>query len=104
MTNKSSIRTLLLASCLAGFSAIQGAHAATGAISDSTLQAAGIISRTQAIAIARKAEPNAVAIAAVFEKSDSIPHWSVDLVGSVYEYEVWVSAGGSVLRIITQPK
>lgn len=72
--------------------------------SEAALAAAGVITRAQAIAIAEAAVPNTKLIAAHFERNDSPPHWSVDLLGSTYEYEVWVSVGGKVLRVITQPK
>jgi hypothetical protein len=39
----------------------------------------------------------------VFEAEDHIPHWSVDIVGSTHEHEVWVNAGCKVIRIIAQP-
>ncbi len=101
------MKRFLLACGLVGSLALGTAPAFAGSssnFSDSALLAAGCISRTQAISIAMKTVPNAKVISASFEDSDNIAHWSVDLVGAVYEYEVWISCSGKVLRVITQPK
>jgi hypothetical protein len=37
------------------------------------------------------------------EREDHISHWSVDIVGSTSEYEVWVSVSCKVIREIKQP-
>jgi hypothetical protein len=39
----------------------------------------------------------------VFEREDHISHWSIDIVGSTNEYEVWVSVSCKVIREIKQP-
>ena len=42
-------------------------------------------------------------IRAAFETEDHIPHWSIDIVGSTNEYEVWVSVSCKLIRFVTQP-
>lgn len=66
------------------------------------LQAASISSQ-RAEAIALQAVGGGTALQAVLEREDHFIHWSVDIVGSTDEYEVWVSTRGKVLKIITQP-
>lgn len=61
------------------------------------------ISKAQAKAIALQAVGGGTVILAQLERSDGPVHWSIDIVGSTHEYEVWVSTSGKVLKIITQP-
>ena len=80
-----------------------------------TLDAAAATAQEQAFAAAlgcTKQHATMVALKAVgggqvvqvaFESGDHIPHWSVDIVGSTNEHEVWVNASCKVIRIITQP-
>ncbi|MGP0084722.1 MAG: PepSY domain-containing protein [Steroidobacteraceae bacterium] len=61
------------------------------------------ITKQRAEAIALQAVGGGTALQAVLEREDHFIHWSVDIVGSTDEYEVWVSTRGKVLKIITQP-
>jgi len=85
-----------------GIAVLQPAHAAV--YSEDALAAAGVISKSQAIAVALKSVGGGRAISAVFETEDHLSHWTVDIIGTTYEYEVWVAASGSIQRIITQPR
>jgi uncharacterized membrane protein YkoI len=65
---------------------------------------AGVVTKAQAEAIALQAVGNGKIIAALLEKEDNgLIHWSIDIRGTRYDFEVWVSTSGKVLRIITQP-
>jgi uncharacterized membrane protein YkoI len=61
------------------------------------------LSKSQAEAIALHAVGGGTVILALLERRDGPVHWSIDIVGSTHEYEVWVSTSGKVLKIITQP-
>jgi hypothetical protein len=61
------------------------------------------VTQQAAVAVALKAVGGGKVIQAVFEKQDHIPHWSIDIVLAPNEHEVWVSAAGKVIRVITQP-
>ncbi len=76
-------------------------HAAT--LPQAELQALSSITKTQAIAIALKAVGGGKVISAIVETEDRNTHWTIDIVGARYEYEVWVSLSGSVVKIIAQP-
>lgn len=105
MINMNSLRNCLMAACFAGPVAIAAMPAvAAPAYSDAALAQAGVISKSQAVAVALAAVGGGNVIAVTFEKQDHVPHWSIDVVGAKYEHEVWVGVSGTVLRIITQPK
>ena|SRR5271165_1173450 len=74
----------------------------TPVVATAALQAASITSQ-RAEAIALQAVGGGTVLQAVLEREDHFIHWSVDIVGSTDEYEVWVSTRGKVLKIITQP-
>ena len=61
------------------------------------------ISKAQAEAIALHAVGGGTVVLALLERTDGPVHWSIDIVGTVNEHEVWVSTSGKVLKIITQP-
>jgi uncharacterized membrane protein YkoI len=61
------------------------------------------ITKQRAEAISLQAVGGGTVLQAVLEREDHFIHWSVDIVGSTEEYEVWVSTRGKVLKIITQP-
>lgn len=74
------------------------------AINEAQAVQAGVITKAQAEAIALKAVGGGTVISAILEKEDNgLIHWSVDIRGTRYDFEVWVSTSGKVLRIITQP-
>jgi|GEM_PF-3161537 len=105
MINMNVARNFLMAACFAGpVAAVAMPAAATPGYSESALAQAGVVSKSQAIAVALAAVGGGSVLNAVFEKQDHIPHWSIDIAGAKYEYEVWVGVSGVVLRIITQPK
>lgn len=76
----------------------------TQGIDRSALAAAGVISKAQAIAIASAAVGGGTVVGADYGKSGTLLHWSVEIIGVRYEYVVWVSSSGKVLRIIAQPR
>ncbi len=59
--------------------------------------------QARAEAISLQAVGGGTVLQAVLEREDHFIHWSVDIVGSTAEHEVWVSTSGKVLKIITQP-
>ena len=66
--------------------------------------AAGLITKAQAEKDALAAVHGGTVTLAVLEHDMGKTTWSVDIVGSQHEYEVWVDAHtGAILRIITQP-
>jgi uncharacterized membrane protein YkoI len=79
-----------------------GAQAATPVEATAALQAA-TISKQRAESIGLQAVGGGTVLQAVLEREDHFIHWSVDIVGSADEYEVWLSTRGKVLKIITQP-
>ena len=105
MVKRNRVRDCVMAMCFVVPVAMGATPAgATPVYADTALAQAGVVSRSQAVAIALNAVGGGSVLAAVFEKQDHIPHWSIDIVGAKYEYEVWVGVTGNVLRIITQPK
>jgi uncharacterized membrane protein YkoI len=92
-----------------------GALALTTALAGSVVQAQSLspesaaavqavsLNKSQAVAIALHAVGGGTVILALLERRDGPVHWSIDIVGSTHEYEVWVSTSGKVLKIITQP-
>ena len=95
----SLLGALMLATALAGpvaqaQSLTPEAAAAVQAIS---------LNKSQAEAIALHAVGGGTVILALLERRDGPVHWSIDIVGSTHEYEVWVSTSGKVLKIIIQP-
>jgi hypothetical protein len=76
---------------------------ADAAAAEQAFAAALGCSKHAAEAVALKAVHGGRVIQVVYEGGDTPPHWSVDIVGSTYEYEVWVSVSCKVIRIITQP-
>jgi uncharacterized membrane protein YkoI len=104
MTHQKMFRILFLSAAIVGSSSIVATPVLAADYTESSLAAAGVISKSQAIAIALSAVGGGSVIGAVFERQDHIPHWSIDIVGAKYEYEVWVGVTGKVLRVITQPK
>jgi len=60
-------------------------------------------SKQHAVSVALKKVGGGQVIQVVLETSDFPPHWSIDIVGSTNEYEVWVNASCKVIRVITQP-
>ena len=81
-----------------GTTAAQDAAAAQDAFA-----AAFGCSKQNAKSVALRAVGGGQIIQVVFEPQDHPPHWSVDIVGSTNEYEVWINARCKVARIITQP-
>jgi len=66
--------------------------------------AAGLITKQQAEQDALNAVGGGTVILAVRDHVGKTPIWSVDILGSAHEYEVWVNArNGAILKIITQP-
>ncbi len=66
--------------------------------------AATLISKAQAEKDALAAVHGGTVILAVLDTNLGKKTWSVDIVGSTHEYEVWVDAHtGVILKIITQP-
>ena len=104
MSGLKGLRCAVLLMCTTGAAMVSVQPAAATMYNENALAAAGVISKSQAIAIALKAVGGGHVISAVFETEDHLSHWTVDIIGGAYEYEVWVAASGSIQRIITQPK
>ena len=98
LRQSSLLGALVLATAVIG----QAAQAGTPVEATAALQAA-TISKQRAESIALQAVGGGTVLLAVLEREDHFIHWSVDIVGSADEYEVWVSTRGKVLKIITQP-
>src|SRR5450759_1474451 len=94
----SLLGALVLATAAMG----HAAQAATPVAATDALQAA-TITKQRAESIALQAVGGGTVLQAVLEREDHFIHWSVDIVGSADEYEVWLSTRGKVLKIITQP-
>jgi uncharacterized membrane protein YkoI len=74
------------------------------AINEAQAVQAGVIGKVQAERVALRTVGGGRIVSAVLEKEDNgLIHWSIDIRGARYEYEVWVSTSGKVLKIITQP-
>jgi uncharacterized membrane protein YkoI len=66
--------------------------------------AAGLISKQAAETDALKAVGGGSVIQAVLDSNAGKTIWSVDILGTTHEYEVWVdSHTGAIVKIITQP-
>jgi uncharacterized membrane protein YkoI len=61
------------------------------------------ITKARAEAIALQAVGGGTVVLALLERDNGSVHWSIDIVGSTAEHEVWVSTTGRVIKIITQP-
>ena len=61
------------------------------------------ITKQHAISIALQAVGGGTVVLVLLERDNDSLHWSIDIVGSTAEHEVWVSTQGKVLKIITQP-
>jgi len=60
--------------------------------------------KQRAAAVALKAVDHAARVVfVIFDREDRPIHWSVDLVSSTLEYEVWVNVACKVIRTITGP-
>jgi uncharacterized membrane protein YkoI len=95
----SLLGALVLATAVIG----QAAQAAGTPVEATAALQAATISKQRAESIALQAVGGGTVLLAVLEREDHFIHWSVDIVGSADEYEVWVSTRGKVLKIITQP-
>ncbi len=74
------------------------------AINEALAVQAGVVGKAQAERVALQAVGGGRIVSAILEKEDSgLIHWSIDIRGARYEFEVWVSTSGKVLKIITQP-
>jgi hypothetical protein len=76
---------------------------ADAAAAEQAFTAALGCSRQAAVAVALKAVGGGRVIQVVYEGGDRPPHWSIDIVGSTKEHEVWVNVSCKVIKIITQP-
>ena len=66
--------------------------------------AAGLISKQTAEKDALKAVGGGSVLQATLDSNGGKKVWSVDIAGSMHEYEVWVDAhSGAILKIIAQP-
>lgn len=66
--------------------------------------ASGVISKQTAETDALKAVHGGTVLQATLDTNAGKVVWSVDILGSTHEYEVWVDAhSGAIVRIITQP-
>ena len=61
------------------------------------------ITKARAESIAQQAAGGGTVVLALLEREDGSVHWSIDIVSSTAEHEVWVSTTGRVIKIITQP-
>jgi uncharacterized membrane protein YkoI len=100
---KSTAKSLLGAIVLATAAIGQAAEANPTAVAVTPTVQAAVISSQRAETIALHAVGGGTVLQVVLEREDHFVHWSVDIVGSTEEYEVWVSTQGKVLRIISQP-
>lgn len=103
--NAKSVRrtSLLSAMVLAAAFIGQAAEAAATPVEATAALQAATITKQRAEAIALQAVGGGTVVLAVLEREDGLVHWSVDITGSVDEYEVWVTTHGKVVKIITQP-
>jgi hypothetical protein len=60
-------------------------------------------SKQNAVSVALRRVGGGRVIQVVLETTDFPVHWSIDILGSTNEYEVWVNASCKVIRVITQP-
>ena len=67
--------------------------------------AAAGCTKQRAAAVALKAvDHGARVIFVIFDREDRPVHWSVDLVNSTREFEVWVNTACKEIKIISQPR
>ncbi len=99
ISKASLLSALALATVVIG----QAAQAHPTPVEATTALQAVSITKQRAEAISLQAVGGGTVLQAVMEREDHFIHWSVDIVGSTEEYEVWVSTHGKVLKIITQP-
>ena len=102
-TVKSTRKLSLLGALVLATAAIGQAQAHPTPVAATPALQAASISMQRAEAIALQAVGGGTALQAVLEREDHFIHWSVDIVGSTEEYEVWVSTHGKVMKIISQP-
>jgi hypothetical protein len=95
----------LIGALLAGGTGGQAAtlDAAAAAAQEQAFAGALGCTKSQAKMLALKTVGGGTVVQAVFEGADRPPHWSIDIVGSTNEHEVWVNASCRVIKIITQP-
>ena len=102
MTIVTKFLTPTLLACSVALAA--GPVMANIAINEAQAVQAGVVSKAQADAVALQAVGGGKIVSALLEKEDNgLIHWSIDIRGARYDFEVWVSTSGKVLRIITQP-
>ena len=76
----------------------------TAAAEDAFAAALGC-TKQRAAAVALKAvDHGARVIFVILDREDRPVHWSVDLVNSTREFEVWVNTACKEIRIISQPR
>ena len=74
------------------------------AIAEEGFAAALGCTKQRAAAVALKAvDHGARGIFVIFDREDRPIHWSVDLISTTLEYEVWVNISCKMIRIITGP-
>jgi uncharacterized membrane protein YkoI len=95
--------SLLGALALATVVIAQTAQALPTPVEATAAMQAVSITKQRAEAIALQAVGGGTVVLAVLERENGFIHWSIDIVGSTAEHEVWVSTSGKVLKIITQP-
>ena len=95
----SLLGALVLATAAIG----QAAQAAPTPVEASAALQSAAISKQRAEAIALQAVGGGTVLQAVLEREDHFIHWSIDIVGSTDEYEVWVSTRGKMLKVISEP-
>ena len=76
---------------------------AEAAAAEQAFTAALGCSKQAAVSVALKAVGGGRVIQVQLETSDYPVHWSIDIVGSTKEYEVWVNVSCKVIRVIAQP-
>ena len=77
---------------------------ATAAAAEEEFAATLGCTKQRAAAVALKAvDHGARGIFVIFDREDRPIHWSVDLISTTLEYEVWVNISCKMIRIITGP-
>jgi uncharacterized membrane protein YkoI len=100
IASKFVIPFLVTGALMLGVGVVPASHAGTLVTPEAQ---AKVITKLQAEQIALKAVGGGTVVSAILEKEDGRVHWSIDIVGTTLEHEVWVSTAGKVLKIITQP-
>ena len=59
--------------------------------------------KQRAKAVALKAVGGGRVVFVIFDREEHPRHWSVDIVDTTHEHEVWVSVACKVIKIITGP-